>query len=90
MDVDEKALATVGSDEQFPQAQPLFDLFAWRVFVALNWPAQQDGQPDTTKTLADRTTWKVWEYWKQTNEVFLPNGAKPASSDQERGPAIMI
>jgi hypothetical protein len=86
IDIDEKALATVSSDEQLPRAQRLFDVFAWRVFVALNWPAQQDGQPDTTKDLADRTTWKVWEYWKQTSKVFLPNGSKPAPWGQDGRP----
>jgi hypothetical protein len=86
MDIDAKALATVSSDAQLPQAQRLFDVFAWQVFVALNWPARQDGQPDTTQTLADRTTWKIWEYWKQTSEVFLPNGAAPAPWGQGKRP----
>src|SRR6516165_3705921 len=42
---------------------PEFDNFAWRAFVALNWPSLIDaahrGAPDRTKTLGDPGA-RVW------------------------------
>lgn len=66
------------SDQNLPAAQSLFDETAWRAFIALNWPARPDGQPDSSKGYTDDSTPKVWEYWKQTSEVFLPDGGTPA------------
>lgn len=59
-------------------AQRLFDVTAWKAFVALNWPAKGDGSPDTAKGFADNGTLPVWWYWRQTKNVFLPDGGKPA------------
>lgn len=52
--------------------------FAWRSFVAVNWPALpgQRGVPDTTRTIGD-TGVTVRDTWKHPAEVFLPDGAKP-------------
>ena len=52
---------------------PAFDNFAWRAFVALNWPslarADRRGEPDRTKTLADGGL-RVWETFKSRYELF--------------------
>ncbi|MBV9287391.1 MAG: hypothetical protein JO288_06145 [Hyphomicrobiales bacterium] len=52
---------------------PAFDNFAWRAFIALNWPAQPEsdrrGQPDRTKTLGDPGP-RVWETFKSRYELF--------------------
>ena len=51
--------------------------FAWRAFIALNWPAASDaavgGAPDRAKTLGD-TGPRVWETFKSAAETF-PVGA---------------
>ncbi|WP_237051736.1 hypothetical protein [Lysobacter antibioticus] len=53
-----------------------FDLLSWQTFVAVNWPAAADGNPNTGTTIgADLPT--VWENWKESREVFLPGGAAP-------------
>jgi hypothetical protein len=52
---------------------PAFDNFAWRAFVALNWPSLTDvdhrGEPDRAKTLGDPGP-RVWETFKSRNELF--------------------
>ncbi len=66
-----------------PDPYPDFDNFAWRAFVALNWPSLTDpahrGIPDRAKTLGDPGP-RVWETFKARYELFQvgPDGL-PAS-----------
>lgn len=64
-------------DENIPSAQRLFDLFSWQTFIALNWPAQPDGQPNNQLTLADSKTPRVWEYYVDAGLVYRKDGAPP-------------
>ncbi|HEY8962644.1 MAG TPA: hypothetical protein VIM57_10615 [Luteolibacter sp.] len=64
-------------DDNVPSAQRLFDIFAWQSFLALNWPANADGMPDKSKTLADSTAPRVWEGFTEISQVFRENGAAP-------------
>jgi hypothetical protein len=52
---------------------PEFDNFAWRAFIALNWPSLTDpahrGVPDRTKGLGDPGP-RVWETFKARYELF--------------------
>src|SRR4051812_150991 len=59
-DVDLAALKALDRDTQVPEAQRIFDIFAWQTFVALNWPAGPGGRPATGKTMADNTSPRVW------------------------------
>ena len=56
-----------------PDPYPTFDNFAWRAFIALNWPSLLDaahrGEPDRTKTLGDPGP-RVWETFKSRYELF--------------------
>jgi hypothetical protein len=58
---------------------PAFDNFAWRAFVALNWPSLADpehrGVPDRAKALGDPGP-RVWETFKSRYELFqaAPDG----------------
>lgn len=65
------------SEDDLPAAQRLFDITAWKAFVALNWPAKPDGEADASKGFTDVDTPRVWEYWIPTVKVFLPDGSKP-------------
>ena len=62
---------------------PDFDNFAWRAFVALNWPSLTDplhrGVPDRAKTLGDPGP-RVWETFKARYELFQvgPDGRPTA------------
>lgn len=61
--------------------------FSWRLFIALNWPAQVGtggapdlaarGVPDYDKTIADTDGPRVWTTWKSRYEIFRPKGAPP-------------
>src|ERR1700733_7337444 len=52
---------------------PDFDHFAWRAFIALNWPSLTDasnrGMPDRAKTLGDPGP-RVWETFKARYELL--------------------
>ena len=56
-----------------PDPYPDFDNFAWRAFIALNWPSLTDpahrGEPDRAKTLGDPGP-RVWETFKARYELF--------------------
>ncbi len=62
--------------------------FAWRSFVAVNWPALpgQRGIPDWKKKIGQGGD-VVWNTWKSPGEVFLPDGGKPAGWNQ-RGDSL--
>ena len=53
---------------------PTFDAFAWRAFIALNWPAAAEGgrrgEPDRARTLGDPGP-RVWETFKERHELFI-------------------
>lgn len=68
---------TIAADaDPFPQ----LDNFAWRAFIALNWPSLTDaahrGRPDPAKTLGDPGP-RVWETFKSRYELFQvgPDGS---------------
>lgn len=62
---------------------PAFDNFAWRAFIALNWPALTDaahrGVPDRDKMLIDPGP-RVWETFKARYELLpiAPDGTRLA------------
>jgi len=53
--------------------------FAWKTFVALNWPANcQNGSPLTDKKIGEAPGEpRVWEFYNFPEDVFKPNGEKP-------------
>ena len=56
-----------------------FDVFSWQTFVAMNWPVLPNGQPDRSQRPGqkqDNAT--VWQTWRESSTIFLPNGAPPA------------
>lgn len=65
------------SDKDLPAAQTLFDLFSWKAFVALNWPATPNGEANPNGTFEDTQQPKVWEFWMQSSAVFKPDGSEP-------------
>jgi len=80
-DVNVEEVRQLVNEGEIPQAQRLFDVLAWQAFVALNWPANDDGRPDWTKNMSDNTTWRVWNYWRSSGSIFLPFGAAPEPWD---------
>lgn len=57
-------------------------MLSWQTFVALNWPASADGSANTSAKIgAPGQT--VWESWKESYEIFLPQGQKPVAWNQK-------
>ncbi len=67
--------------QHLAEGQRLFDLFAWQSFVALNWPALENGQPDNTLTISNTSAPRVWEYFVDVGLVFQKDGAAPTTWD---------
>jgi hypothetical protein len=76
-DVDGASLRRFVDGGDIAAGQRLFDIFSWQSFLALNWPAQADGAPDKSKNLSDSRSRRVWETYRESSTVFLPEGAAP-------------
>ena len=76
-DVDRILLAKLMAQDQKSQAQQLFDNFSWTTFLAVNWPASQNGEADRNKGLSDSQTPRVWEFYREASSIFLDQGEKP-------------
>lgn len=65
-------------DLPFPASAAQADDFAWKMFVAMNWPELpgQRGIPDESKRIGDPGI-TVWRTFKTSGEVFRPDGQDP-------------
>lgn len=65
------------------------DEYAWRLFLALNWPARATGcGPDTARKIGDAGQ-TVWERWAIKTDVFLARAAKPKPWEELCGGAVL-
>ena len=76
-DVDMQKVQMLDAEGKIVEAQREFDTLSWQAFVALNWPANDQGVPDESKTLADTNSPRVWQSWRLASTIFLANGEKP-------------
>ena len=53
------------------------DAYAWRLFVALNWPASLAGRRADPRRRLGEPGPVVWETWANARDVYLPDGADP-------------
>lgn len=61
-----------------------FDVFSWQSFIALNWPANADGSPNTRLTIGQAPNDPVvWQSWRESRTIFLPEGKTPAPWGQD-------
>ncbi|WP_437314148.1 hypothetical protein [Sorangium sp. So ce385] len=56
----------------------LFDILAWQSFIAMAWPVADDGRTRLGLAAAG-APW--WDTWKNGQDVFRPDGAKPDGWD---------
>jgi len=62
---------SVGYDSDLDSAkQRLFDIFSWQTFVALNWPADNNGNPIGNSIGDYDTLMRVWEYYRDPADIF--------------------
>jgi len=55
------------------------DEYAWRLFVALNWPADNTSRGADAKAHFGAPGPVVWESWRTAGEVYRPDGADPGA-----------
>ncbi len=60
-------------------AQDNFDWFSWQMFVALNWPADGQGNPLSNPIGSKPDAPRVWQSWSSPNQVFPGNGLNTSS-----------
>ena len=53
-------------------AQDPFDVFSWQTFVALNWPADEAGDPIGEPIGTRPSLPRVWQSYRRPGEVFGP------------------
>lgn len=62
------------NDAELAMFQRAYDIFSWQSFLAINWPFDQ-GKPLASLTTPGDPQWTTW---KESYEVFLPDGSTPA------------
>lgn len=77
---------TVTKPVNLKNLQHDFDVLSWQTFVAVNWPALPGGQPDTGAQIGKPDAPTVWESWKESYQIFLPQGQKPSGWNQPTPP----
>ena len=71
--------------------QPDFDVYSWNTFIALNWPAEPNGNADSNQKIGakgDNDT--VWEHYRDVRDVFLPGGKRPTWNGPSEAPPVPV
>ncbi|KAA1243735.1 hypothetical protein [Aquimarina sp. RZ0] len=74
-DIDPVLKKQLDAQNKPAEVQRLFEILSWQWFIALNWPTDDTGKP---KSKIEDAGNPRWFEWKESYEVFLPNGQKPA------------
>lgn len=71
--------------------RPFIDDFAWRNFIALNWPADENqrGVPHPTKKFGDTSGPVLWGSWKSVGELFPADPVKDPPTPWESFDALL-
>jgi hypothetical protein len=80
-DVDIALKEQLEKAREFAKVQREFDLNAWQMFLSLNWPTNNEGQP-APKIEDSGFGPPHWTLWHNSSEIFRDNGATPAACAQ--------
>src|SRR5580658_4400444 len=80
-DVDTTLKTTLENAGLFPRVQREFDLNAWQMFLAVNWPTNNQGRPALRITDAGLGAPR-WTLWHNSSTIFQVNGAPPQACGQ--------
>ncbi|HEX4366594.1 MAG TPA: hypothetical protein VH023_07180 [Rhodopila sp.] len=80
-DVDIALKTRLEKAKQFAKVQREFDLDAWQMFLALNWPTNNQGKaaPNLEDTSFGPPHWTLWH---NSSTIFQDNGATPQTCGQ--------
>lgn len=80
-DVDTTLKTKLENAGLFPQVQREFDLNAWQMFLAVNWPTNNQNRPAPriTDTSFGAPRWTLWH---DSSSIFQVNGATPQACGQ--------
>ncbi|MES2774016.1 MAG: hypothetical protein V4722_07515 [Bacteroidota bacterium] len=73
-DVDTALVNKLQANKQFAEAQRLFEILSWQMFISLNWPVDAAGKPKPAITDPGK---RIWESWKESFEIFKEDGSTP-------------
>jgi hypothetical protein len=73
-DVDTALERKLLNEGKFDEAQRIFEILSWQMFLSLNWPADDKGHPKPEIT---DDGGRVWEKWKESYEIFKEDGSVP-------------
>jgi hypothetical protein len=75
-DVDIDLKKQLEAAQQFPKVQREFDLNAWQMFLSLNWPTNDQGQP--AQKITDTNFGPPhWTLWQNSSSIYQESGAPP-------------
>ncbi len=74
---------------QFPQVQREFDLNAWQMFLAVNWPTNNQGRPALRITDTNFGAPR-WTLWHNSSTIFQVNGATPQACGQFPAARLLV
>ncbi|MFC4991671.1 hypothetical protein [Rubritalea tangerina] len=72
-----EAIVETPSECNVFETQKAFDLFSWGTFVALNWPADEQGNPLKAEIGSTPKAPRVWETYLAPSQIFKPDGSMP-------------
>jgi hypothetical protein len=81
-DVDIALKEKLEGQKQFALVQREFDLYSWQMFLALNWPANNQGQPAPSLT-DTKFGAPHWTLWHNSADIFQTDGARPRACGLE-------
>ncbi|NEO57735.1 MAG: hypothetical protein F6K54_34535 [Okeania sp. SIO3B5] len=83
-DSEEKIISKIPFNPMAQDGVQFFNNFAWKTFIALNWPADcntREAFPEETKIGQKPDSPRVWEFYSYPEEVFLSKGQNPKDQD---------
>jgi len=75
-DIDTNLKTTLENAGKFAQVQREFDLNAWQMFLAVNWPTNNQGRP--ARRITDTGFGQpYWTLWHNSSSIFQEHGVPP-------------
>lgn len=88
-DVDIKLKTSLEKAGEFAKVQREFDLNAWQMFLALNWPT--DGTGKTATDITDTAFGApAWSLWHASSDIYQTDGAVPGPCLMEGGKRTLM